>query len=139
MPQSSLPRASRLARPSGKAAAAQKAEKIMLQISPWTFLGAAILSEVTGTMLMKASEGYTKLAPSIGMFICYAVSLSALTYAVREIDIGIAYAVWSGAGTILIAMIGFAVFKQSLSIPDVVSIVLIVAGVVGLKLNSTAG
>ncbi|PWB83413.1 MAG: hypothetical protein C3F11_06790 [Methylocystaceae bacterium] len=107
----------------------------MLDIPGWVFLSLAIVSEVSGTTLMKLSNGYTKLAPSLGMLVCYGVSLSALTYALQQIDIGVAYAIWSGVGTILIALVGVALFNQTLSPPQLISILLIVAGVVGLNLH----
>jgi small multidrug resistance pump len=110
----------------------------MFDLPGWIFLSVAILSEVSGTTLMKLSDGYTKLLPSVGMFLCYGISLSTLTYAVQQIDIGVAYAIWSGVGTILITLIGVALFNQSLSLLNVVSILLIVAGVAGLHLHSDA-
>jgi len=107
----------------------------MLNLSGWLFLSAAILFEVTGTTLMKVSDGFTKLLPSALMFVCYGISLAALTYAVQRIEIGIAYAVWSGVGTMLITVIGAVFFLQTLSMAQIGGIALIVSGVAVLNLG----
>lgn len=103
----------------------------------WLVLAGAIVLEISGTVSMKLSDGFTKLVPSILIFVFYAVSFVLLTIALKKIDISIAYAVWSGLGTALIAIIGFIYFKEPFSLLKVLSIFLIIAGVVGLNLGGS--
>jgi small multidrug resistance pump len=101
----------------------------------WLFLLAAILLEVAGTSMMNLAEGFTKLVPSALIFLLYALSLAALTVSLKQIDLSVAYAVWSGLGTALIALIGVLWFREPLTALKIGSLVLIVAGVVGLNLG----
>jgi len=100
----------------------------------WVYFILAILFEVAGTTCMKFSMGFTRLYPSILVFIFYVLSLSFLTLALKKMDIGIAYAVWSGLGTVLIAVIGFVYFAESINGLKIISIILIILGVVGLNI-----
>ena len=95
----------------------------------------AILSEVAVTTAMKLSRGFTKLAPSIAMGAFYIISFVLLNLALKKINVSVAYAIWSGIGTALIAGIGFVWFKEPLNATKVISLVLIILGVVGLKLG----
>ena len=101
----------------------------------WLFLICAVFLEVAGTSCMKLSNGFTRLVPSILIFLFYGLSFTALTFALKKIDVSVAYAVWSGIGTATIAIIGFTYFKESMSLLKVASICLIVVGVVGLNLS----
>ena len=101
----------------------------------WLYLTGAILFEVAGTSCMKLSEGFTKLIPSVLIFVFYSLSFVGLTIALKKIDVGIAYAVWAGIGTALIAVIGIIYFKESLTLVKVLSLLLIIMGVVGLNLG----
>ncbi len=85
---------------------------------------------------MKLSDGFSKLVPSILIFVFYAASFAALTFTLKKIEISVAYAVWSGVGTALIATIGILYFKEAATTLKFVSLFLIVAGVVGLKIGS---
>lgn len=102
----------------------------------WLYLALAIILEVLGTTSMKLSEGFTKIVPSIAMLLLYIASLAALTMALKRIEMSIAYAIWAGIGTALIALIGVVLFKEELSLLKVLSIGLIIAGVVGLHLST---
>jgi small multidrug resistance pump len=102
----------------------------------WIYLFLAILSEVAGTTNMKLSQGFTKPIPSIMIFVFYGISFTFLTLALKKIDISIAYAIWSGLGTALIAIIGFTVFNEPITAIKIASIGLIVIGVVGLHLSN---
>lgn len=102
----------------------------------WLLLVGAILFEVAGTTSMKASQGFTRLVPSISLFVCYAISFTLLTFALKKIDMSVSYTLWSGIGTALIALIGWQVFGESMSWLKVGSILLIVAGVVGLTIKA---
>jgi small multidrug resistance pump len=101
----------------------------------WIYLIFAILFEVSGTVAMKISYGFTKLVPSIMMIILYVISLSLLTLALKTLHISVAYAIWSGLGTAIIATIGFIWFKEHVTPLKIVSLGLIIAGVVGLNLS----
>ncbi len=101
----------------------------------WLILAAAILLEVAGTTSLKLSAGLSKLIPSLLMVFFYIASVGALAIAVKKIEVGVAYAIWAGVGTALIAIIGIALFKESATIFKFVSISLIIAGVVGLNLS----
>lgn len=103
--------------------------------SSWLFLLLAIFSEVAGTTCMKLSSGFSRPLPSALMFVCYAISLAALTFAIKRIEMSVAYAIWSGLGTLMISAIGVAVFQESISLLKAGSILLIIAGVAGLKLS----
>lgn len=100
----------------------------------WFYLAGAIAFEVAGTTAMKLSEGFTKLVPSILLFVFYAASFVALTFAIRKIDVSTAYAVWAGIGTALITAIGVLYFRESAALLKLLCIGLIIIGVVGLNL-----
>lgn len=104
----------------------------------WFFLFGAIISEVLGTTCMKLSSGFTKTLPSIGMFVCYGASLACLTFALRRIEVGVAYAIWSGVGTMLISGIGIVAFRENVSVLKILSLALVIVGIVGLKLSLRA-
>jgi small multidrug resistance pump len=104
----------------------------------WVFLVFAILLEVSGTTCMKLSEGFTKLVPSILLFVFYTLSLGMLTLALKRIDVSVAYAVWSGVGTAVIATIGVLWFKEPATALKLISLTLIIIGVVGLNLSGRA-
>jgi small multidrug resistance pump len=102
----------------------------------WILLIVAIVLEVAGTTNMKLSEGFSKLVPSMLVLFFYALSIIALTFAVNRLDVSVAYAVWSGMGTALVAVIGLWFFQESLTSVKVVALGLIVVGVVMLHLTS---
>jgi small multidrug resistance pump len=104
----------------------------------WVFLAVAIAFEVAGTTSMKLAEGFTKAWPSILLFVFYGLSFVGATLALKELDVSIVYAIWSGVGTAAIAIIGFLMFKEPLGAVKLASIGLIVAGVVGLNIVGNA-
>ena len=102
----------------------------------WIFLTAAIVSEVIGTSALKASEGFSRLWPSVIVTISYALAFYFLSLALKTIPVGVAYAIWSGIGIVLIALIAWAFYGQALDLPAIIGISLIVGGVVVLNLFS---
>ncbi|MCA9214446.1 MAG: multidrug efflux SMR transporter [Planctomycetales bacterium] len=102
----------------------------------WLYLAVAIVLEVCGTTAMKMTDGFTRPVPTVAMAGFYVFSFIALTFAIREIDVSVGYAVWSGVGTALIAVVGIAMFKESAAPLKLISIGLIIAGVAGLKIAS---
>ena len=101
----------------------------------WLLLGGAIVSEVFATSMLKFSEGFTKLWPSVAVVVGYAISFYLLALVLKTMSIGVAYATWSAVGIVAITMIGVFVFSQSLSPLQIVGIVVTVLGVVLLNLG----
>ena len=101
----------------------------------WLLLLGAILCEVTATTSMKLSDGFTKLLPSLTMAAGYLASGVLLTYAIKEIDLSIAYAIWAGLGVLLTTLIGVLYFQEALTGMKVASAAMIILGVVGLYLS----
>jgi len=106
-------------------------------MNSWLWLIGAIVLEVAGTTSMKLTQGFTKLVPSIMVFVLYGGAIVGLTLALKRIDVSVAYAVWSGLGTALIAVIGMTYFREPATALRLASIALIIAGVVGLNLGGT--
>ena len=96
----------------------------------------AILSEVVGTVALKASEGFTRLGPGAVVVVGYGLSFYLLAQALKQIPLGIAYAIWSGLGTAGAVVAGILLWRESLSLAGVVGILLIIAGVILLNLFS---
>jgi small multidrug resistance pump len=101
----------------------------------WALMIIAILFEVSGTTMMKLSQGFTRRLPTILMFVFYGIGFIPLSLAMRRLPVSVAYAVWSGLGTAIIAIIGLVLFKEPLTPVKVISITLIIIGVVGLNLS----
>lgn len=96
----------------------------------------AIVFEVLGTSAMHAAQHFTKLVPTLIMVVCYAIAFYFLSYTLRVIPVGIAYAIWSGLGIVLISLVGYFVFGQKLDLAAILGLGLIIAGVVVLNLFS---
>lgn len=96
---------------------------------PFFYLAIAILAEVVGTSALKASNGFTVWLPSAVVAVAYGVSFYFLSLALRAIPVGVAYAIWSGVGIVLISAIGWVLFRQRLDAAAIAGIGLIVAGV----------
>ena len=101
----------------------------------WVFLIIGIILEVLGTMFLKLSDGFTNLVPSILMFVFWGAGFGFLSFALRKIDISIAYAIWSGTGIAFMAIVGMIWFGEIVSTLKIVSITLIILGVVGLNFS----
>jgi small multidrug resistance pump len=98
----------------------------------WALLSVAIVLEVAGTTCMRLSEGFTRMTPSVLIFVFYALSFAANTFVIRTLGLSVVYAVWSGVGTVLTALIGFLYFKEPATALKLASTGLIVIGVMGL-------
>ncbi|MGI1662477.1 DMT family transporter [Palleronia sp. KMU-117] len=99
----------------------------------WVYLAIAITAEVIATAALKATDGFTRLGPTVVSLTGYVVAFYFLAIVLRTIPVGIAYAIWAGAGVALVALIGLVVYGQKLDLAAVVGITLIVAGVVVLN------
>jgi len=104
----------------------------------YLFLGIAIVAEVLGTSFMKQSEGFTRLMPSLVTVAAYALAFYCLSLTLRTIPTGIAYAIWSGVGIVLIAAIAWIFQGQKLDAPAMLGLALIIAGVAVMNLFSKA-
>jgi small multidrug resistance pump len=102
----------------------------------WIYLAIAIVAEVVGTSFLKASAGFTKPLPSLAVVAGYGLAFFFLSRTLDTIPVGVAYAVWSGAGVTLVAAIGWLFMGQKLDASAIVGMGLIVAGVVVLNLFS---
>lgn len=105
----------------------------------WLVLGIAIVAETIATSAMKSSEGFTRIVPSMVVLVGYGIAFYFLSITLRTIPLGIAYAIWSGVGIVLITIVGWTVFGQKLDAPALIGIALIVAGVVTMNVFSNAG
>lgn len=102
----------------------------------YLYLVVAIMFEVVATTALKQTDGFTRLAPSIITVIGYAVAFFFLALTLRSMSVGIVYAIWSGAGIVFITAIGWLWFRQSLDMPALIGMALIVAGVLVINLFS---
>lgn len=107
-------------------------------MSPWTKLALAIAVEVCATLALRQSEGFTKPGWTAAMIVGYGVAFYLLSTITKDLEIGTIYAVWSGAGTAIVAAIGVWAFDEELSVLRVAGIVLIVLGVVALNLGGAS-
>ncbi|MGF9964390.1 DMT family transporter [Bacillus rhizoplanae] len=103
----------------------------------YLFLTIAILSEIFGTSMLKASEVFTKFWPSVAFVIGFGVAFYSLSIAMQYIPLNVAYAIWSGIGTALTALISMFIWKETISIQAVIGIVCIIIGVIVLNLEKT--
>jgi small multidrug resistance pump len=102
----------------------------------FVYLGIAIVAEVIGTSALKASDSFTKLIPSLITVTGFVIAFYCLSLSLRVIPVGIAYAIWSALGIVLITLIGIFVFKQVPDIPAYIGLALIMAGVIVINLFS---
>jgi len=105
-------------------------------MSQWFFLSVAIISEVVATSALKASNGFTQLWPSLLVIGGYATAFFFLSLTLRTMPVGVAYAIWSGIGIVLVTLIAWLVFGQSLDIPAIIGLTLIIVGVIILQIFS---
>ena len=105
---------------------------------PYLYLAIAVAFETIGTSAMQACQQFTRLWPSVLVVVGYAISFYFMALTLRFMPVGIVYALWSGLGIILIALIGYAVFGQKLDLPAIAGLGLIIAGIVVIQLFSNA-
>ena len=97
---------------------------------------ATIVCEVIATSFLKSTEQFTRLVPTVLMILFYVLSFYFLSHALRTIPVGVAYAIWSALGIVLISAVGFFLFRQTLDAPALIGIALIIAGVIVINLFS---
>lgn len=104
----------------------------------WVYLFLAIAFEISATTLMKMSNGFTKILPTVGTFLGYIICFCFLSISLKKIDISVAYAIWSAVGIVVLSAIGIFVFKESINVLKVISLLFIVIGVVGVNLSGVS-
>lgn len=102
-------------------------------MAAYVYLAAAIVFEILGTMSMKYSEGFTKVVPSVLIFVCYGICFVGLTMALKTLPVSAVYAIWAGVGTAIMAVVGRYVFDEPFPIQKVLATSLIILGVVILN------
>jgi len=102
----------------------------------WLYLGLAIICEVIATSALKASAGFTRPLPTVILALGYGAAFYFLSLTLRSIPVGVAYAVWSGVGVVLISLVAWLLYGQELDLPAMLGIALIVAGVIVLNMFS---
>lgn len=103
----------------------------------YLYLAAAIVAEVIATSMLKATDGFTRLWPSLLVIAGYGCAFWFLTYVVRTVPVGVAYAIWSGMGVVLVAIIAAVAYRQVPDLAAILGMAMIVGGVVVIHLFST--
>ena len=106
------------------------------KMKTYLFLLLAVVAEVVATSALKASENFSRLIPSILVVAGYGTAFTLLSLTLKTLPLGVAYAIWSGVGTALVAVVGWLVYKQHLDLPAIAGIALIIAGTIVLNLCS---
>ncbi|HEY4297918.1 MAG TPA: SMR family transporter [Paraburkholderia sp.] len=107
-----------------------------MRVPPYALLAIAIVAEVIATSAMRASEGFSRLLPSTVVVLGYGVAFYCLSLTLRSIPVGIVYAVWSGAGIVLITLVAVVLYRQVPDLPALIGLGLIIAGVAVLNIFS---
>ena len=103
---------------------------------PYAALGVAIVAEVIATSALKARAGFTRLWPSVIVVLGYGVAFYGLSLTLQSMPVGVAYAIWSGLGIVLVTAAGYVLYRQSVDLPALAGMALIVAGVAVIQLFS---
>ncbi|HZZ10120.1 MAG TPA: SMR family transporter [Paraburkholderia sp.] len=107
-----------------------------MRLPPYALLAIAIVAEVIATSAMRASEGFSRLLPAVVVVIGYGIAFYCLSLTLRSIPVGIVYAVWSGAGIVLITLVAVVMYRQIPDLPALIGLGLIIAGVAVLNIFS---
>jgi small multidrug resistance pump len=102
----------------------------------WLYLSVAILAEVIATSSLKAAEGFTRLIPSLIVVFGYGTAFYFLSLTLRTMQVGTAYAIWSGVGTVIISLVAWLFYNQKLDAPSILGMALIISGVIIIKFLS---
>lgn len=103
---------------------------------PYAALGLAIVAEVIATSALKASAGFTRLWPSVVVVLGYSAAFYSLSLTLQSLSVGVAYALWSGLGIVLVTIASYVLYRQSVDLPALIGMALIVAGVAVIQLFS---
>ena len=102
-------------------------------MNPWFLLGLTIVSEVVGIYFQKLSNGYERIVPTVFMALCYLFATWGVGIVMKQIDMGVTYAIWAGAGTALAAVMGVVFFNEGLGLVKIAGVVLVIVGVILLN------
>lgn len=102
----------------------------------YLYLTIAIVAEVIATSALKASEGFTRMTPSVIVVVGYCVAFYFLSLVLKAVPIGVAYAIWSGLGIVLVTIVGAFMFEQKLDLASIIGIILIITGIVVMNVFS---
>ena len=102
--------------------------RYVVRVSPWLTLTIAIFLELSGTICLKLSYGFSRLFPSIGVICFYLGSFALMAHSLKTLEVGIVYAIWSGVGTALIAVVGILAFGESVTAFKILGLLLIIGG-----------
>ena len=105
-------------------------------MNPWLLLTFAILLELSGTICLKLSQGFSKLIPSIGVVCFYIGSFALMAQSLKTLEVGIVYAIWSGVGTALIAVVGVLAFGETITAFKILGLLMIIGGTFLLRMAS---
>ena len=105
-------------------------------MAPYVALGLAIVAEVIATSALKASAGFTRLGPSAIVVLGYGTAFYCLSLTLQSLSVGVAYALWSGLGIVLVTIASYVLYRQSVDLPALIGMALIVAGVAVIQLFS---
>lgn len=103
----------------------------------YLYLAIAIIAEVAATTALKTSDGFTKLLPGVIVVVGYAAAFYFLSLVLKNMPVGVAYAIWSGAGIVLISIVGVALFGQKLDAPALIGMALIISGIMVMNVFSS--
>jgi small multidrug resistance pump len=107
-----------------------------MRVPPYALLAIAIVAEVIATSALRASEGFSRWLPTVVVVLGYGVAFYCLSLTLRSIPVGIVYAIWSGAGIVLISLVAVVLYRQVPDLPAIIGLGLIISGVVVLNLFS---
>lgn len=102
----------------------------------WIILFISIAAETFATSMIKASDGFTRLIPSLCVVAGYAISFWGLSQVVKVMNLGVAYAIWAGLGICLVSLLSWLLFQQKIDLPAIIGITMIISGVVVIQLFS---
>ena len=105
-------------------------------MNPWLILAIAILLELSGTICLKLSHGFSRLLPSIGVVCFYLGSFALMAQSLKTLEVGIVYAIWAGVGTALIAVVGVLAFGESITAFKILGLLMIIGGTFLLRMAS---
>jgi small multidrug resistance pump len=106
------------------------------RLAAWVLLGISVASEVVGTIALKQSDGFARLAPALLAGACYVLAVWLMSVSMKQLEMGVTYAVWAGSGTALTALLGIAVFDESTNLPKLAGLAFVVAGLALMGLGS---
>lgn len=106
------------------------------RVNPWLLLAFAIALELSGTICLKLSYGFSRLLPSVGVVLFYLGSFALMAQSLKTLEVGIVYAIWAGVGTALIALVGVFAFGESVTFFKILGLLMIIGGTILLRVAS---